>query len=82
MSYYNAPKDSEEYIKDNMQVILDKVNILLQQILLVNRWLIPMEHADFYPLLLKDAKSCIIYAMEVANDKDGYEGIQFCRCKE
>lgn len=41
-----------------------------------------MAHADFYPLLLKDAKSCIIYAMEVANDKDGYEGIQFCRCKE
>ena len=38
-----------------------------------------MAHADFYPLLLKDAKSCIIYAMEVANDKDGYEGIQFCR---
>lgn len=34
-----------------------------------------MAHADFYPLLLKDAKSCIIYAMEVANDKDGYEGI-------
>ena len=33
-----------------------------------------MAHADFYPLLLKDAKSCIIYAMEVANDKDGYEG--------
>ena len=38
-----------------------------------------MAHADFYPLLLKDAKSCVIYAMEVANDKDGYEGIQFCR---
>nr|DAF11730.1 MAG TPA: hypothetical protein [Bacteriophage sp.] len=34
-----------------------------------------MAHADFYPLLLKDAKSCIIYAMEVVNDKDGYEGI-------
>lgn len=38
-----------------------------------------MAHADFYPLLLKDTKSCIMYAMEVANDKDGYEGIQFCR---
>lgn len=38
-----------------------------------------MAYADFYPLLLKDAKSCIMYAMEVANDKDGYEGIQFCR---
>ena len=38
-----------------------------------------MAYADFYPLLLKDDKSCIMYAMEVANDKDGYEGIQFCR---
>ena len=38
-----------------------------------------MARADFYPLLLKDDKSCIMYAMEVANDKDGYEGIQFCR---
>ena len=38
-----------------------------------------MAHADFYPLLLKDIKSCVIYAMEIATDKDGYEGIQFCR---
>ena len=38
-----------------------------------------MAYADFYPLLLKDAKSCVRYAMEVAGDKDGYEGIQFCR---
>ena len=38
-----------------------------------------MAHADFYPLLLKDTKSCVMYAIEVANDKDGYEGIQFCR---
>ena len=38
-----------------------------------------MARADFYPLLLKDDKSCIMCAMEVANDKDGYEGIQFCR---
>lgn len=38
-----------------------------------------MAYADFYPLLLKDAKSCVRYAMEIAGDKDGYEGIQFCR---
>ena len=38
-----------------------------------------MAYADFYPLLLKDTKSCVRYAMEVAGDKDGYEGIQFCR---
>lgn len=38
-----------------------------------------MARADFYPSLLKDIKSCVIYAMKIANDKDGYEGIQFCR---
>lgn len=38
-----------------------------------------MAHADFYPILLKDYKSCVIFAMEIANDKDGYEGIQFYR---
>lgn len=38
-----------------------------------------MARADFYPTLLKDAKQCIMYAMAVADDKDGYEGIQFCR---
>lgn len=38
-----------------------------------------MAYADFYPLILKDDKSCVMYAMEIANDKDGYEGIQFCR---
>ena len=38
-----------------------------------------MAYTDFYPLLLKDAKSCVRYTMEVAGDKDGYEGIQFCR---
>ena len=38
-----------------------------------------MARADFYPSLLKDIKSCVIYAIKIANDKDGYEGIQFCR---
>ena len=27
-----------------------------------------MAHADFYPLLLKNAKSCVIYAIEVARN--------------
>lgn len=37
-----------------------------------------MAYADFRPLFLDD-KTCIKYAMAVANDKDGYEGIQFKR---
>lgn len=34
--------------------------------------------ADFYPELLNEHQ-CIKYAIAVANDKDGYIGIQFCR---
>lgn len=32
----------------------------------------------FYPELLNEHQ-CIKYAVAVANDKDGYTGIQFCR---
>ena len=38
-----------------------------------------MAYADFYPDLLQDTTSCIKYALKVANDVDGYEGMAFCR---
>ena len=38
-----------------------------------------MAYADFYPDILHDEVECIKYAVAVANDVDGYEGIQFCR---
>ena len=37
-----------------------------------------MAYADFYPELLNEHQ-CIKYAAAVANNKDGYTGIQFCR---
>lgn len=37
-----------------------------------------MAYADFYQELLNEHQ-CIKYAVAVANDKDGYTGIQFCR---
>ena len=37
-----------------------------------------MAYADFYPDIL-DEHNCVKYAIAVANDKDGYEGIQVCR---
>lgn len=37
-----------------------------------------MAYADFYPEIL-DIDKCIRYAVAVANDLDGYEGIQFSR---
>ena len=38
-----------------------------------------MAYADFYPSLLDTIDKCIEYALAVANDVDGYEGIEFCR---
>lgn len=38
-----------------------------------------MAYADFYPDLLRDEASCIKYALKVAADVDGYEGMIFCR---
>lgn len=38
-----------------------------------------MAYADFYPHLLDTTDKCIEYALAVADDVDGYEGIEFCR---
>lgn len=38
-----------------------------------------MAYADFYPKVLKTEESCVQYALAVANDPDGYDGIAFCR---
>ena len=38
-----------------------------------------MAYADFYPTLLKSEQDCIKYAIMLAEDVDGYEGIAFTR---
>lgn len=38
-----------------------------------------MAYADFYPDILHSEVECIKYILAVANDVDGYEGIQFRR---
>lgn len=42
-------------------------------------YLANMAYADFYPDILKDELSCIKYAIAVAKDPDGYDGIAFSR---
>lgn len=42
-------------------------------------YLANMAYADFYPKVIGDEMSCIRYAMQVANDPDGYDGIVFSR---
>ena len=36
-------------------------------------------YADLYPDVLKDEVSCLKAAVKIANDKDGYKGMIFCR---
>lgn len=38
-----------------------------------------MAYSDFYPEVLKDAASCVEYAIALAKDPDGYEGQIFAR---
>ena len=42
-------------------------------------YLANMAYADFYPEVIKDESSCIKYALAVASDPDGYDGIAFMR---
>ena len=38
-----------------------------------------MAYADFYPKVIKTENYCVQYAIAVASDPDGYEGMAFCR---
>lgn len=38
-----------------------------------------MAYADFYPNVIRDEMLCIKYAMHIATDPDGYDGIVFSR---
>lgn len=42
-------------------------------------YLANMAYADLYPTVLKDEVSCLRYAIAIANDPDGYEGMPFNR---
>ena len=42
-------------------------------------YLANMAYSDFYPKVIKTEEACIQYAVAVASDPDGYEGMAFCR---
>lgn len=42
-------------------------------------YLANMAYADLYPTVLKDEVSCLRYAVAMANDPDGYDGMPFNR---
>lgn len=42
-------------------------------------YLANMAYSDFYPKVIKTESDCVQYAIAVASDPDGYEGMAFCR---
>lgn len=42
-------------------------------------YLANMAYADFYHKVIKTESDCVQYAIAVASDPDGYEGMAFCR---
>lgn len=42
-------------------------------------YLCNMAYADFYPKVLKTEEACARYALAMARDPDGYDGLPFCR---
>lgn len=42
-------------------------------------YLANMAYSDFYPKVIKTEAGCIQYALAVATDPDGYDGMPFCR---
>lgn len=42
-------------------------------------YLANMAYSDFYPKVIRTEEGCVQYAIAVASDPDGYEGMAFCR---
>ena len=74
MYLYDHHRDlHKEYRRQRQMCIRDSTSTIEDVTYTAN-----MAYADFYPELLNEHQ-CIKYAAAVANDKDGYTGIQFCR---
>ena len=78
MVNYNGT--SHTWTADQIQSLINvnKINIPSTSTIYDITYTANMAYADFYPSLINE-RQCLDYAMAVANDEDGYEGIQFCR---
>ena len=78
MVNYNGT--SHTWTADQIQNLINvnKINIPSTSTIYDITYTANMAYADFYPSLINE-RQCLDYAMAVANDEDGYEGIQFCR---
>ena len=75
----NADGTSHRWTADEMRAATADMVIPRGTTLGDVTYLANMAYADFYPKVLKTEESCIQYALAVARDPDGYEGMAFCR---
>lgn len=66
-------EDIKQYIDNNGHTYPSKSNLF------DITYTANMAYADFYNVVLYTTDDCIRYALAVAEDIDGYEGIEFCR---
>lgn len=76
----NSNDSTHTWTTEQVQNVCDVLNLEIPSTSTIDdvAYTANMAYADFYPELLNEHQ-CIKYAVAVANDKDGYEGIQFCR---
>lgn len=76
----NSNNQEHTWTSEQVQNVCDVLNLKIPNTSTIEdvTYTANMAYADFYPELLNEHQ-CIKYAAAVANDKDGYTGIQFCR---
>lgn len=76
----NSNNQEHTWTSEQVQNVCDVLNLEIPDTSTIEdvTYTANMAYADFYPELLNEHQ-CVKYAVAVANDKDGYTGIQFCR---
>lgn len=76
----NSNGSSHMWSTEDVQKLLEELNFEIPNTSTIHdvTYTANMAYADFFPDILTEMQ-CIKYAISVANNIDGYEGIQFCR---
>jgi len=78
---HNADKSNHSWSCNDVKSAMDSLGIVVPPTSTLGdmTYTANMAYADFYPLVINDAPTCVLYSRAVAEDRDGYEGIQFYR---
>lgn len=77
----NSNNVDHKWDTQQIQTVIDRLGYIIPSTSTIGdiTYTANMCYADFFPSIIDTEDKCIQYAMNVANDIDGYEGIQFCR---